>query len=136
MISCRWLRYSRIIAMIFLLAAAGTSGLSAQTGTGSIHGVVQDQTRGAVPNAAVVVTGPSGQTTPATAGRDGVFDVRGLEPGKYSVAINVSGFQPYQNDAVEIGAGQTVQLNISLTIQAQTEQVTVSGDAPVALDVT
>ena len=53
-----------------------------------------------------------------------------------ALQINVTGFQPYKKDMVQIAAGQTVQLNVSLTIQTQTEQVTVSGDAPTALDVT
>ena len=119
-----------------LLVVATASRLPAQTGSGSIHGVVQDQTGGAVPNATVVAISASGQRTPATASRDGIFDVRGLEPGQYSVEVTVAGFAPYKKDAVQITAGQTLQLNISLAIQTQTEQVTVSGDAPAALDVT
>ncbi len=136
MTSCKWLRYFRILAAMLLLAGAATSRVSAQAGNGSIHGVIVDQTGGAVPNASVVVVSASGQMTSATANRDGVFDVRGLEPGAYTVQISVTGFQPYKKDMVQIAAGQTVQLNASLTIQAQTEQVTVSGDAPTALDVT
>ena len=69
MTACKWLRYFRILAAMLLLAGAVTSGVSAQTGNGSIHGVIVDQTGGAVPNASVVVVSASGQMTSATAVR-------------------------------------------------------------------
>ena len=131
-------RYLRGGAMAFLLAVAGASLALAQAGapagSGTLHGQVQDASGGGVANATVTVTSTAGRRVPATSDRDGAFDVRGLEPGKYILEVNAAGFASFEKDDVEITAGQTLQLNIPLAIQGQA-RATVSGDAPITLDV-
>src|SRR5665213_670100 len=121
------------VAIVVLLVCS--TGLHAQTGTGTLRGQITDQSGAAVPNVPITLTGPGGQTIPARANQNGVFDVRDLPPGKYTVDAVISGFAAYKNDTVEITAGQTQQLNIALSIEQQQQQVTVTGDVPI-LDVT
>ena len=50
--------------------------------------------------------------------------------------VAIAGFAPYSKANVVIGAGQSLLLDVTLSIQAQQEQVNVNGEAPTALDVT
>ena len=126
--------FARVAWIVFLTLVVASHG-AAQTATGSLHGQVTDSSGGAVPNAPIAVTGPGGQTTIAKANQNGVFDVKDLAPGTYTVDVSVPGFAAYKKEAVQIAAGETQQLNVSLSIEQQQQQVTVTGDIPI-LDVT
>jgi Carboxypeptidase regulatory-like domain/TonB dependent receptor len=126
--------FARVAWIVFLALAGGSHG-AAQNATGSLHGQVIDQSGGAVPNAAISVTDAGGQTTIARANQNGVFDVKDLAPGRYTVDVGVPGFAAYKREEVQVTAGETQQLNISLAIEQQEQQVTVTGDVPI-LDVT
>src|ERR1700722_1924016 len=137
---CHWPPFLRAASMvrvvvIVLLAFACACRSRAQSGTGSIHGQVPDQSGGAVPNAPVTATGPSGQVIPAQANPNGIFDFKDLPPGRYTLDAVVPGFAPFKKEGVEVAAGQTQQANISLSIEQQQQQVTVTGDIP-TLDLT
>jgi len=137
---CHWppfLRAASIvrIVVIVLLAFACAGRSMAQSGTGSIHGQVTDQSGGAVPNAPVTATGPSGQVISAPANPNGIFDFKDLPPGRYTLDAVVPGFAAFKKEGVEVAAGQTQQVNISLSIEQQQQQVTVTGDIP-TLDLT
>src|SRR5580704_15321004 len=114
MISRDSLRYLRIGAMVLLFALTAGGRLLAQTGNGSIHGTVVDQTGGAVPSATVTAVTADGQKTSGTASREGAYDVRGLAPGVYTVQANVTGFAPYSKANVTIAPGQSLTLDITL----------------------
>ena len=54
----------------------------------------------------MLVTTPSGAATTATTNRDGLFEVKGLVPGKYGVKVIAPGFAPFEKAEIEIAAGQ------------------------------
>ncbi|MGC2292354.1 MAG: carboxypeptidase regulatory-like domain-containing protein [Candidatus Acidiferrales bacterium] len=117
-----------VITIIFL--ACGLASVSlAQTTTGAIHGQVTDPSAAAVVGASVIVTTPDGKSLAATTNRDGVFDVKGLAPGKYIVEVIAKGFALYKNETVQVTAGQIQDLKISLTIEEEQQQVTVTEQA-------
>lgn len=113
------------------LALAYPSLLGAQAGpAGSIHGTVLDPSGLAVPNAPVQVTPAAGGTAlMATTNATGAYNLNNVPGGTYTVQVNVTGFAPYTKEMVVVAAGRALQLDISLTIQQQQEQVTVAGDA-------
>jgi len=123
-----------MIAILFCCTSVTFAQTSAQTATGTIHGQVTDPSAAAVVGASVIVTTPDGTTLAATTNRDGVFELKNLAPGKYTVEVIAKGFALYKNDAAQVAAGQTQQLNIALTIEAEQQQVTVT-DQPTAVDV-
>ena len=131
--------FGRVAWIVFLafvfFALWGGSHAGAQTITGSLHGQVIDQSGGAVANVPIAVTDSQGQTTIAKANQNGVFDVKDLAPGRYTVDVSVPGFAAYKREEVQVAAGETQQLNISLSIEQQEQQVTVTGEVPI-LDIT
>src|SRR3984893_9692257 len=116
--------------LILLTFAASPRTVNAQTGAGALHGQVLDPSGGAVVGASVVLTTPSGDTLVATTDQQGVFDRKGLAPGKYSVQVIAKGFAIYKNDDVEITADKVQQLKVALEIEQQQEKVVVSDEAP------
>ena len=117
----------RIVAVI-LLGLAGVNGLLAQAGTGSLRGEVIDPSGSAIPDATVQVTTPAGQLLVRTTNQGGVFEVGDLAPGRYTVEVIALGFAPHAEE-LEISAGQARQLNVSLLIATQAQEVTVSEQA-------
>ncbi len=112
------------------LALACASLLAAQAGpAGSIHGTVLDPSGLAVPNAAVQVAPAAGAAFTATTNATGAYNLNNVPAGSYTIQVNATGFAPYQKANVVVAAGRALQLDISLTIQQQQEQVTVAGDA-------
>ncbi len=122
-------------AVIVFFGLTAAQGLLAQGGTGSLRGQLVDPSRGAVVNVPVQVTTPGGQTLTATTNEVGVYELKDLAPGAYTVEVMANGFAPYKKEGVQIAAGQIQQLNITLALQSEQEQVTVSGEA-LSLDTT
>jgi len=126
-----------IVAVFFCAGAAfaqTSTQTAAQAGSGTIRGQVTDPSAAAVVGASVIVTAPDGTSLAATTNRDGVFELKNVAPGKYTVEAIAPGFALYKNDAVQVGAGQVQQLNVALTIEAEQQQVTVT-DQTGAVDV-
>jgi hypothetical protein len=62
--------------------------------------------------------------------RDGIYEFKGLAPGKYTVKAIAKGFAVYEQQGVEISADQVQKLTISLQIEEEVQKITVSGEAP------
>jgi hypothetical protein len=124
----------RATLAIFLVLGVARFSFAQITGTGAIHGQVTDPSAAAVAGASIIVTTPDGKSLAATTNRDGVFELKGLAPGKYTVEVIAKGFALYKNETVQVTASQVQQLNVSLTIEEEKQQVTVS-EQPGAVDV-
>jgi len=115
-----------------LLLAAGN--IVAQTSTGILRGQVTDPSGGALVGATVLLTTPSGTSMATTTNRDGFYEFKGLAAGTYEVKAVAAGFAPFDNPGVALGVGQSLRVNISLTIEIQQEKVTVN-DSTTLVDV-
>jgi hypothetical protein len=127
----------RCIALIGAILMVSTAGNAWQAQTaaakGTLRGQVTDPSGAAVTGATVLVTTPSGVAT-ATTNRDGIFEVNGLAPGKYSVKVIATGFTTFEKPDIAITAGETQKLNVALTIEVQEEKVQVT-DSTTQVDV-
>src|ERR1700685_708176 len=131
-----------IIALVFYCSGSVFAQTTAQTAaqtttpgaTGTIRGQVTDPSAAAVVGASIIATAADGTSLAATTNRDGVFELKGVAPGKYTVEVIAKDFALYKNDAVQVAAGQIQQLNVTLTIEAEQQQVTVT-DQAAAVDV-
>jgi Carboxypeptidase regulatory-like domain/TonB dependent receptor-like, beta-barrel len=104
-------------------------GIHAQY-TSVIKGHVTDPSGAAVPGATLTLTGSSlqGQKT-AVSDAEGNFVFLGLAPGDYELEIKQTGFQSLKQPDVNLRAGQTLVLELSLTVGnvAQTVDVAARG---------
>ena len=122
------------IATIALLAFIGPHAFAQTPAPGTLHGQVLDPSNAAVTGATVLLTDAAGHSTGATTNQQGVFDLKNLAPGKYSLEVVAKGFALYKNETVQITSDQTANLNILLAIEEQEQQVTVT-DQPAMVDV-
>ena len=99
--------------------------------TGSVAGVVTDQSGGVMPGVAVVVTNTAtGQARNTVTGTDGYYTLPLLQPGRYDVKATLSGFKPVVQKGIEVSVGDTSRVDVKLAVGGLEESVTVSGDTP------
>lgn len=121
-------RHAHVALMLFL-ALTCTNSLLAQSGSGGLRGQVTDPSGAAVAKATVLVITPAGQSLTAKTNGDGVYELKGLAPDTYTVKAIAQGFAVYVHEGVEIIAGQVQRLDVALSIQAQRQEVVVTGQA-------
>lgn len=120
-----------ILPKLFLLLIAVfltlncTSRATAQK-TGELHGQVLDPTGALVPGATVTLSSGSNVTSTKSEA-DGVYTFRAVAPGSYNLSVTAEGFAPFSKSEVEVTAGRTRQLNLSLKIATQEQDVNVTG---------
>jgi len=122
------LAFRAILAM--LVSAALWAPADAQTTTGGITGVVQDAGGGVLPGVSVKATHEATNAETVAVSNDvGLYVLRGLPVGRYTVVAELSGFQTSKNTDVVVRVNEDVRLDIGLKVGAVSEMVTVSGMA-------
>ncbi len=115
-------------ACLFSLTLLFALLLHAQS-TGSIRGTVADASGASIPGASVTVTGTAtGLTRTEQSNSSGLFVFPDLPIGPYTVTISKSGFATQKRAAAELLTGQTIGLDVALSVGLQTESVDVSAD--------
>jgi len=119
------------VILLILLLGATKNPLLAQSGRGTLTGVVKDATGALVPGAEVVITNKdTGVEVKATTTSTGVYRAPYLEPGTYQVSAALKGFKTAVRDNVPVLLTQTVTLDFTLEVGEVTDTVTVSAEAP------
>jgi hypothetical protein len=112
---------------VVLAACLGGGFAAAQTVTGTVTGEVRDASGAVIPKATVVVENTAtGVKTAGTTNGSGVYDVRFLPIGKYTVTVTAAGFAPQTIPAFDLEIAQTVKLNATLSISGSVSTVEVN----------
>ncbi|PYQ24911.1 MAG: hypothetical protein DMF81_04090, partial [Acidobacteria bacterium] len=106
--------------------------MSAQSaGTGNVEGIVTDATGAVLPGVTVTVrnmdTNLARETMTDGGGR---YRADALQPGRYEVSATLSGFAAKPVADVRAQVGQTVTVDLQMRPGSVTEEVTVTGEAP------
>ena len=115
-----------VLMVVFVISAAS---IQAQTAAGSLHGEVTDPSGAAIPGASVVVTPAIGSPIVVQSNGQGGYDFKNLPAGKYTLTVAAQGFTLYENENVVV-ADQPLRLNVTMTIEVETQKVQVSDTAP------
>ncbi|MGI8786053.1 MAG: TonB-dependent receptor [Acidobacteriota bacterium] len=122
--------FLRCFAVLFIVSVLAVP-LLAQSGRGSINGLITDATGAVVPGVEVVITDQAtGVETKALTTDAGVYRAPYVSPGKYKITASLPGFKTAVAENVEVGVGQTVNVDFKLEIGEVSEQVTVSSVGP------
>jgi hypothetical protein len=124
---------TRLLAAAMVLAAVAAVPAAAQMQTGSILVRVTDDQGAAVPGVAVTLASPvlvAGTMSGVTDG-GGVNRFPSLQPGVYSVRLELQGFKTVIRENVAVQVGATVPLDLALQLATVAETVTVTGASPV-----
>ncbi|MBI4464772.1 MAG: TonB-dependent receptor, partial [Acidobacteria bacterium] len=103
----------------------------AQVTTGTIMGTVSDSTGAVIPGSSVTIRNvETGIIRTATTGAAGRYRVPQLGLGNYEITAESQGFQKSVRTGVTLTVGREATVDFSLQVGAVTEQVTVTGEAP------
>ncbi len=128
----RWIPLSLVLPAVLIVSAP----LPAQETTGSITGTVTDASGAVIPNVTVTITNKETNViTKAQTGAAGVYLVRELRPGRYSVRFEATGFSRSEIPDVIVLVGRTVQANVTMEV-GQVEQVVQVTEAAPLIDTT
>ncbi|MGH7866369.1 MAG: carboxypeptidase-like regulatory domain-containing protein, partial [Candidatus Dormibacteraceae bacterium] len=119
------------VFVIGMIALLGAQESSAQANRASITGTVTDSSGAVIPNAAVTATNDGTKVaTKSVSNGTGIYSIPNLPPGTYTVTANAEGFKTVDFPYVTLVVDQVVKLDVTLTVGAAAEQVTVTTDAP------
>jgi hypothetical protein len=112
------------LSAALLLPAVGYAQLT----RGGVSGTVDDETGGVLPGATVTITSEdTGQVRTTSTSSDGIYRAAALEPGLYTVRVQLDGFQSIEHQKVAIHTSEEVTLDVTLRLIALAETVTVQG---------
>ena len=115
------------LAVASLLILCGQLLMAQSAGTSGLAGTVKDPSGASIPNVTVTATNiATGQVRTAATAADGSYRFSLLQPGDYSMKFAANGFKTSEVDRVTLNVTETPEVDRTLEVGAQSEQVTVS----------
>jgi hypothetical protein len=115
-----------LLVLVWPLAAA------AQRTTGEIIGKVSDPSGSVLPGVTVTLRGAGVAGTPTVVTSEtGAYRFPILPPGTYAIEYVLPGFATVKREAIPVAVGSVIEMDITMTLGAVEEAVTVTGDSPV-----
>lgn len=119
-------RNTRMILLLMMgsfLIAAATVAWGQAASTGTLIGVVTDQTGAVVPEASVTITdAATHETRTTTTNAQGRYLLQNVPPGSYDIRVNKTGFAVAKVPAQTVSVGTQTTVNVQLQV-GQAEQV-------------
>jgi hypothetical protein len=119
-----------VAAGTLVLLLAGASRVSGQgAGSATLRGTVVDTSGGVLPGVSLTLTSVRTRgTRSATTDAVGGYAFVALEPGQYRLSAALDGFAPWESSEVHLSPGDSLQLDATLAVAGQSEEVTVHAE--------
>lgn len=125
------MRPTRVFGFVLIALLLGHPAAFAQLTTGTISGTVIDQTKATLPGAEVNVRNVgTGLARTVFANDNGRFEAPNLPIGTYEVTAALQGFATAVRRDIQITVGRTVVLELTLPLASVSQEVIVTGAAP------
>ena len=122
----------RLIAGLCVVLIGLSAPAYAQRTTGTIIGIVTDESGGVLPGVTVTLTGAGVAGSPTSITTEtGSYRFVSLPPGEYNLSFVLQGFATVNRERVVLPLAETVEIPIQLKVSTLQETVTVTGDSPV-----
>lgn len=119
-----------LLLCVIVLFICALPALPQSATTGALTGTVTDPSGAIIAGASVTATNlATGQVRDTKTDANGFYRFSSLPPGNYSVKFSAAGFKTEQIPSVTINVTETPELNRSLQIGEQTQQVEVAAQA-------
>ncbi|MDA2926678.1 TonB-dependent receptor [Acidobacteria bacterium AH-259-G07] len=121
----------QLFPCLLLLLVMGITGTSlGQTATGSVRGIITDATGGVIPGTSVILSNVmTGVETPAVTNDLGAYVFVNVNPGRYTLQVEMPGFKTVQIELV-LSVNQTITQDLTLAVGEVTETVEVLAETP------
>ena len=115
------------------LAAIFPIYLLAQSGSGVISGTVKDASGSPIPAAQVKISNEqTGVSAVTVSNESGIYRAVSLVPGTYRLEVDAPGFERLVRPALSLQIGQALAADLTLSVGAQNETITVTEAGPLA----
>lgn len=130
-----FLAATALTILTFLLSFASPAPSYGQAGSSTITGAVRDDSGLAVPGATIKVTNEATGIAIETVSNDqGLYRVPALVPGRYRIDVTLEGFNGFAQQGVVLEVGQTLAIDVQLTVGGISETVNVKASVPPLVD--
>ena len=120
-----------ILCLVVFALVWATPSIYAQLRTGVIVGTVTDATGGVLPGVEVTVSNVNtGQSRLLITGDEGRYRAVELDVGSYEVRAELVGFQTAVRTGLRVEVGQEALVDLNLAVGEISEEVIVTGEAP------
>ena len=115
---------------VVLIVMAASNAVFGQSTFGTILGTVHDTSGAVMPGCAVTAENVGTSAKRATlTDEQGSYTVQNLEPGTYTIKIELPGFQITEFTSIVLTARQTIRLDGTMKVATQAETVSVTAEA-------
>ena len=115
---------------LLLLILAGAPVLRAQV-SASLAGVIRDPSGARIAGASITVTNvETGAARPSVTDDAGRYEVLALPVGEYKISVSKAGFQEQTRGGIHLAVGQEAEVDLSLHVGTERQQVLVKEEAP------
>ncbi len=126
---------ARMSALLMALTLAVTGLVSAQERFGTLQGTATDEQGAPVPGVTVSVTNlASNETRTFVTDGGGHYRAVDLNPGRYKVAFELSGFSKVERADVSVVLGRAFEMDVQMRVGGVAETVQVTADAAPLVD--
>ena len=123
-------RTSRLL-LALLAAGSAITVVRAQETRATLSGAITDPSGAAVTGAHIsVINVDTAARFTAESNALGLYRILFLNPGKYRLTVEMSGFRTLVREGIELSTNQAATLDVALQIGTQAETVTVGAEAP------
>jgi Carboxypeptidase regulatory-like domain/TonB dependent receptor-like, beta-barrel len=120
-------RCSCVAVVVFLF----THPVFGQGAVAEVNGSVADQSGALLPGATITITEEAtGLVRTVVSNEIGRFVLPAVTPGRYAIKAELAGFQTQTRTGIAVLVGQAITINLTLPVGTLTDQVTVTGEAP------
>ena len=121
----------RVVAALSCILLSGLGAFAQQDARGTITGHVTDPTGANIAGADVRVTNiATGVVLASKTNEAGNYNAPFLLPGTYTVAVELSGFRRFDRENVQVRVGETVTVDVALSVGDVNETVSVTAESP------
>ena len=125
------LRGSVVAGMVAIGLCLGSGLIFGQVTNGTISGTVTDSTGARVPDTSITIKNiATGIISASVTNQDGYYSVPNLLIGTYDVQAKKEGFATGIRSGIDLTVGREAVVDITIRVGTMSEQVTVTGDAP------
>jgi len=118
-----------VVCAVLVLGLVTSVTAQVDVATATLKGSITDQSGAFVPGANVTVTSTErGVSKNTISDSSGNYQIPLLQPGKYEVTVDASGFSKYFGGDLTLTIGQVAVLDVKLQVGAVNTQVQVSSD--------
>jgi hypothetical protein len=128
----RVLSRTLFVILAALLAAAPHAVAQSTAVNGTIEGTIKDPSGAVLPGVSVTVKNiNTGDQRTVVTNDQGIFRAPLLSLGNYVVSAELEGFKKYEQTGIELTAGSTAVINMTMGVGTMTETISVTADSSV-----